>query len=169
MFWARFEGARDVHQFRCASQILLLVVHASHRDIARVLVPQVGGKKKPADRDCRVDITDHLDEPGESDMLVRGVSLQQRPPEGGEVGIGEVELLAEGLHLLPEVFIQHLLEAVLDDVVSSIEGNATTTATLLPLGQGGGRLFPLGEVAGGGHLVFLHVEGSEHCFLVLIQ
>lgn len=81
-----------------------------------------------------------------------------------------MELLAEGLHLLSEVFVQHLLEAVLDDVVSSIEGNTATTATLLPLGQGGGCLLPLlGEVAGGGHLVSIHVEGSEDCFLVLIQ
>jgi hypothetical protein len=78
-----------------------------------------------------------------------------------------VELFAEGLHLLPEVFIQHLLEAVLDDVVGSIEGNATTTALLL-LGQGGGLLPWVGEVAGG-HLVCVHVERSENCFLVLIQ
>lgn len=157
MLWARFDRAWDVHQFCCASQVLLLVVHGAHGDIARVLVPEVGGKKKPADCNCRVDITDHLDELGESDMLVGSISLQHLSPEGSEDRVGEVELLAEGLHLLPKVFIQHLLEAVLDDVVSSIEGNATTTPP--PFGQGGHLLcLPLlGEVAEGGQLVSVHV------------
>ena len=75
-------------------------------------------------------------------------------------------LVADGLHLFPEVFVQHLLEAVLDDVFHSIVANATAPPPASGLGSG--RLLPLLGEAGGGGLVSVHVYGGADCFLVLI-
>ena len=82
--------------------------------------------------------------------------------------------LTLGLHLLSQVLVQHLLEAMFDDVVSSIEGD--TTATFLPTSVGCcHRLYlPLRIVkvcrvdVEGGLLISIHVNRSEDCFLVLI-
>jgi hypothetical protein len=75
IFGSRFGQAGDVHQFCCASQVLLLVVHAPHCDVAGILVHQIGGKKDSADKGCRLDLPDHLNESGESDMLVWSISF----------------------------------------------------------------------------------------------
>lgn len=130
MFVARLGRAGDVHQFRCASQILLFVVHAPHRHIAGVLVQQVGREKGPAGHNRRGGFTNQLSESGEPDMLVGGESLEQLLPVCGKVAVGEEIGFAYALYLFPEVLIKHFLEAVLDDIVSGIEGN--TTAFGLP-------------------------------------
>lgn len=93
--------ARDVHQFSCASQVLLFVEHVPHCDVARVLLPQITRKEHPADDHCSLGFLDHLHESGQPDVPVWRVFLENIPPEGYECLIGEVVGLADGLHLVP--------------------------------------------------------------------
>jgi hypothetical protein len=108
-------------------------VHASHSDILGIFLPQIGRKKEPADSDCRVGLANQLNEFGEPDMLVRSISFQHLLPKSHESRISKAVVLAVELHLLSEDFVEHFLEAVLDDVVSGIERNATATSPSLRL------------------------------------
>lgn len=102
-------------------------MHASHGNVAGVFVPQIGGKKEPADSCCRVGLIDHLNEPGEPDMLAWSISFERLLPEVSECRVRQVMCLANWLHLVSQVFGQHLLKAVLNNVVSGIEGNSTAS------------------------------------------
>ena len=59
-------------------------------------------------------------------MFVGSEFLEKLLPVCGKVAVGEEMGFAYGLYLFPEVLIKHLFEAVLDDVVSGIEGSATS-------------------------------------------
>jgi hypothetical protein len=102
-------------------------------------------------------------------MFVGGESLEQLLPVGDKIAVGEEIGFAYTLYLFPEVLIKHFLEAVLDDVVSGIEGN--TTAFGLPASSADHHLTLLlrfcavGVSVHGGSCFRIGEAGCQDCLL----